>query len=501
MARRPFSNVFAGEGVQTGDGRIITPNALRTMGRPTGIRWMLKELGWGHQGAVDLPGAIESWERVPGPGERTDLVASGWIDDELPHGAELAAHLDSGAPMGVSVDLDDVTVEVVDTQVVPVDDVIEIRASAGRRRALARFDRYDLQLGSSPIRRHARPTAVTAAAGEGDVDGEIWWTFSMDEVLERIIDGRLRTATAVGIPAFDFAELTLGAAQAAAGTPDVEADSEEADDLDVAASARRFSSGLVPVDCAMAAEIRTVTAGGGPVAPPSSWFEVPEPDTLTPLTVTADGQVYGHVWASGACHSASTPGSCLLAPRSSEGLPWFHVGYVVTAEGRPLPTGTLTIGGGHADDRLGAVAAREQYDDVATAWADVRVTEGRFGGWACGAARPGLTDTQLRAIRGSVPSGDWRGVGGRSELIGVHQVNRPGYPVARLDPAGQPLAIVAAGALAAGEWTQESGPTVAAWTELADQVRRLRDEVTAPARARLRAAGTASARQRLRNVR
>lgn len=501
MARRPFSNVFVGEGVQTGDGRIIVPNALRTMGRPTGVRWMLKELGWGHQGAVDLPGAIESWERVDGPGDRTDLVASGWIDDELPHGAELAAHLDAGAPMGMSADLDDVTVEVVDTQVVPVDDTIEIRASGGRRRALARFDRYDFRLGSSPIRRHARSAAVTAAAGEGDVDGEIWWTFSMDEVLERIIDGRLRTATAVGIPAFDFAELTLGAAAAGAGTADVEAEADtEPDDLDVAASARSIPTGLVPVDCGIAAEIRTVTAGGGPVAPPSAWFEVPEPDQLTPLTVTADGQVYGHVWASGACHTASTPGSCLLAPRSSEGMPWFHVGYVVTAEGRTLPTGTLTIGGGHADDRLGAVAAREQYDDVATAWADVRVTEGRFGGWACGAARPGLTDTQLRAIRGSVPSGDWRGVGGRSELIGVHQVNRPGYPVARLDQAGQPLAIVAAGAMGAGAWTQAAAPS-AEIARLAAQVDQLRHELTAPARARLRAAGTATARERLRNAR
>lgn len=501
MARRPFSNVFAGEGVQTGDGRIITPNASRFMGRPTGVRWMIKELGWGHQGAVDLPGAIESWDRQPGPGERTDLVASGWIDDELPHGIELAAHLDSGAPMGVSIDLDDVTVEVVDTMVVPADGVVEIRASGQRRRALARFDHYDFRLGSSPVRRHARPSAaVTAAANEGDVDGEIWWSFSMDEILERIVDGRVRTATAVGIPAFDFAELTLGAATAGDTTP-VEADTEaDAEPADVAASAARFTSGLVPVDCSIASAIRTVTAAGGPVAPPADWFNVPEPDALTPLTVTDDGRVYGHVWASGACHSASTPGSCLLAPRSSDGMPWFHVGYVVTVEGRTIPTGTLTIGGGHADDHLGAVAAREQYDDVATAWADVRVTEGRFGGWACGAARPGLTDVQLRAIRGSVPSGDWRGVGGRSELIGVHQVNRPGYPVARLDRAGQPLAIVAAGTLPAG-FAPIDGPTLQAMHQLANELAQLRGELTAPARARLRAASTATARRRLRNAR
>ena len=71
----------------------------------------------------------------------------------------------------------------------------------------------------------------------------------MDEFLERIIDGRLRTATAVGIPAFDFAELTIGAATAAVAgdsSSDPEADADtEADAVDIAASARGLDTGLV----------------------------------------------------------------------------------------------------------------------------------------------------------------------------------------------------------------------------------------------------------------
>jgi hypothetical protein len=178
-------------------------------------------------------------------------------------------------------------------------------------------------------------------------------------------------------------------------------------------------------------------------------------------------------------------------------MPWFHTGYTVTAEGQRIATGVMTIGGGHADETLDAAPAREHYDNVATAWADVRVVEGRFGGWCCGAARPGLTSAQLRAIRGSVPSGDWRGVGGGSELIALHQVNHPGYPVARFDRHGRPLAIVAAATVTAGGAPPDDLGSVAI-RRLSEQVEQLQREVAAPARRALRAAGTVRARERLR---
>jgi hypothetical protein len=103
---------------------------------------------------------------------------------------------------------------------------------------------------------------------------------------------------------------------------------------------------------------------------------------------------------------------------------------------------------------------------------------------------------QLRAIRGSVPSGDWRGIGTGSELIAVHQVNHPGYPAARFDRNGRPRAIVAAGALTPAVLAARPDPAVA---RLAAQVDELQREVTAPARRRLREVGTARARERLRS--
>jgi hypothetical protein len=505
--RRTFTDrVFAQVGVQTGDGRLITPGA--PVFPPGDQPLRLASEDWGmHLGAVTA-GAITSW-RIDG----SNVLASGWVDDEIPGGAAAAQLVDSGVPMGVSVDLDDVVVEIVDTAFDEHGDPIDTdnRMAAGRR-ALARFDTYSFRLGASPLRAQLERT-VTAAAGDPDVeDGDIWWVFASDEILERLVSGRFRGATIVDMPAFSEARMGIDGAGASEDTGDATAD-EVAEPEAVAASsapAVPVTNGETPVDPIVVADLQSalVAAAGRSIdraltdrpldtAPPAAWFEIPEPDQHTPLHVGDDGQVYGHVW-SGGCHTASGPGQCLRAPRSSPGLPWFHTGYLVTREGDRIATGVLTIGGGHADETLEAIPAREHYDDVATAWADVRIVEGRFGGWACGATRPGLTPTQLRAIRGSVPSGDWRGVGGGSELIAVHQVNHPGYPTARFDRNGRPLAIVAAGALDRSTMSGAVAVMAPAVERLTAQVAELQRTVAAPARAALRAAGTARARERLR---
>jgi hypothetical protein len=496
MARRTFTDrVFAQVGVQTGDGRLITPTALRFPPGDQPLR--LASEDWGsHLGAVTA-GAITS-QRIEGD----NLLASGWVDDEIPGGAEAARLIDSGVPVGVSVDLDDVVVEIVDTTFDEHGDPIDGPAMAGRR-ALARFPSYSFRLGDSPLAAQLRQRTVTAAAGDPDVtDGDIWWVFSSDEILERLVSARSRGATMVDMPAFDRAQMgALDAAGAAEPVEEPEAAEVEAVPENVAASSAPVLTAERPVAAAVVADLRSsllASAGAGDVAPPAAWFEMPEPDQHTPLHVGDDGRVYGHVW-SGGCHTASQAGQCLRAPRSSPGLPWFHTGYLVTAEGDRIATGVLTIGGGHADENLEAIPAREHYDDVTTAWADVRIVEGRFGGWACGAARPGLTPTQLRTIRGSVPSGDWRGIGTGSELIAVHQVNHPGYPAARFDRNGRPRAIVAAGALTPGQVA--GSETATEFARLAEQLDELKRELVRPARRRLRGAGTERARARLRNGR
>lgn len=503
--RRTFTDqVFAQVGVQTGDGRLITEQALSFPAGAQPLRWAAEDWGM-HLGAVTLPGAITGW-RVDAP----NVLASGWLDDELPGGAEIGRMIGEGVPLGVSLDLDDVVVEIVDTLFDQHGEPLDDSGLAARRQGFARFAAYNFRLGSSPLRAHARPNAITAAAGDPDVeDGDIWFTFSIDEILERLVGGRSRGATIVDMPAFDLAQMGLDAAGAAPAADDAAADDTaevaEPEPEAVAASARpirvrpvHVPRGETPADPALVADLASTLLASSlaPSNPPAGWFTMPEPNQRTPLHVGDDGQVYGHVWQSSSCHTSSPAGGCVLAPTSSPGLPWFHTGYTVTAEGERLPTGVLTIGGGHADEALGIVPAREHYDDTATAWADVVITPGRFGGWACGAARPGLSANQLRAIRGSVPSGDWRGSGGGSELIAVHQVNHPGYPTARFDRGGRPLAIVAAGA-----WTPDTAAGVTTAHEfgrLAAEVQELTRQIAAPVRARLRAAGTARARQRLR---
>jgi hypothetical protein len=63
------------------------------------------------------------------------------------------------------------------------------------------------------------------------------------------------------------------------------------------------------------------------------------------------------------------------------------------------------------------------YGGIENAWADVRVTEGRFGPWISGRVRPGLSDDKLYAARCSHISGHWIG----DKLVAITSVNVPGF--------------------------------------------------------------------------
>ena len=129
-----------------------------------------------------------------------------------------------------------------------------------------------------------------------------------------------------------------------------------------------------------------------------------------------------------------------------------------TAEGDDVPVGQLTLAGGHAPLEATAAAAVKHYDDTASAAADIHAGEDAYGIWVAGALRPGTTPEQVRALRASAPSGDWRPIGGRLEMVAICQVNVPGFPVARARVAsGYVTALVAAGAQALAELR---GPTV-----------------------------------------
>ena len=182
-----------------------------------------------------------------------------------------------------------------------------------------------------------------------------------------------------------------------------------------------------------------------PMTPPTDWFENPKLTRATPLTVDPSGRVYGHIAAWNVNHiglpRATKP------PRSRSNYAYFHTGVVRTDNGTDVAVGQLTLAGGHAPLNADAVSAARHYDDTASAVADIHVGEDEYGIWCAGSLRPNLEEMQIRALRASAPSGDWRPINGSLELVAICQVNVPGFPTARaMIASGKIMALVAAGA-------------------------------------------------------
>jgi hypothetical protein len=198
-----------------------------------------------------------------------------------------------------------------------------------------------------------------------------------------------------------------------------------------------------------------LVASGAPLEPPRDWFETPEAPKPTPLTVTDDGRVFGHIADWRTCHTGY-PGQCVTAPRSASAYAYAHTGAVKTAEGVQLSVGRLTVGGGHASTRpgVGLTAALAHYDDASTTAAIGRFKDGKHGIWFSGAVVPEATPGQIAQLRRHPPSGDWRRIGGAQEMILAHSVNAPGFPVVSAGvERGEMTSLVAAGALQADdEW-------------------------------------------------
>lgn len=234
--------------------------------------------------------------------------------------------------------------------------------------------------------------------------------------------------------------------QAAATTED--GTGGDAEPAPVAASALPIVVNLIFEEGCLPCQDRAsepITASGGPVAPPAEWFADPQLDGPTPLTITDDGRVFGHLASFGVCHTG-VGNACVTAPKSSSDYAFFRTGVIRTADGEDVNVGQITLAGGHADLRLGARAAIAHYDDTQSAIADVAAGEDAHGIWLAGAVRPGVTAEQLRAFRASAVSGDWRPIRGRLELVAACSVNSPGFPIVRSRVAsGQTVALIASG--------------------------------------------------------
>ncbi|MCU1592408.1 MAG: putative actinophage protein [Frankiales bacterium] len=263
---------------------------------------------------------------------------------------------------------------------------------------------------------------------EEDEDG--WPT----DWLERLTAGTIGMATVCGFPAFANCFIEVVDTEALAASVGAPQDG---------------SAVTIPQQQGSSWRLVALTAAAAPVTPPRSWYDDPQLPELTPLTITDDGRVFGHMAAWGQEHRG-LPGAD--APRSPSGYAHFHLGATRCDDGTDVPTGVLTIGTGHAPTRgISAHAAAEHYDNTGSAWADVRVGEDAHGIWVAGSVRPDVDEVTLRRARGSALSGDWRrfAPGSPLELMAALSVNVPGFAIPRpalVASMGEPVALVAAGA-------------------------------------------------------
>jgi len=191
-------------------------------------------------------------------------------------------------------------------------------------------------------------------------------------------------------------------------------------------------------------DLRSMVAGGFPVKPPSDWFSDPGLKQLTPLTIDNTGKVYGHIAAWHTSHIGMAGG--IKPPKSRSNYAFFRTGALETDDGQFIDVGQITLAGGHAPLDVSVPQAVAHYDNTNTAVMDVAAGEDRHGIWVAGALRPEVTDAQMRAVRASSVSGDWRPINGHLELVAVCNVNCPGFPIPRARvAAGAPIAMVAAG--------------------------------------------------------
>ncbi len=371
------------EVIESGDGRKFKQGAISWRELPLPLMWQMKT-GQGHDGSV-VVGRIDHMERVG------DGIGNCYgVFDTSPHAKEVARLIRNGFIKGISADMD-------------------------------KFEATE--------EKDFGDTKESNGDGKPEIDKK---EVGKDKLV--IKKARIMGITIVPKPAFQECKIFLNE-ETNNNNPQQEEpvinDGIYVDDADEFDAMSLIACGMV--------------AGAIPINPPSDWFKKPALSGPTPLTVTDEGQVYGHIASWETDHIGLARGT--KPPRSRSQYAYFHTGVVRTMEGSDIPVGQLTLAGGHASLEASAAEAVKHYDDTASAVADVHAGEDQYGIYVAGALRPGATPDQIRALRASAPSGDWRPIRGSLELVAVCQVNVPGFPIARARVAsGAVMALVAAGA-------------------------------------------------------
>ena len=196
------------------------------------------------------------------------------------------------------------------------------------------------------------------------------------------------------------------------------------------------------------AEIEPIAAAAAPVdlfEPPRAWFDNPNLDGPTPLTITDDGRIYGHLALWDSCH-IGFEGICVNPPRDAAEYEEFHAhARVQTADGSMLPVGVVTVDGSHPDLSLSPGNAARQYDSTATVGGYVRAGDDNYGAWVSGALAPDLAPATVEKLRRLSLSGDWRPRDGKHVLIAALTVPVPGFSIKARVASGEQTAVLTLG--------------------------------------------------------
>lgn len=471
-------DALAVEGLDTGDGRYLTPGGGSTRTPPLS----LLALPYANHGGADAPaaevfGEITQFTRRPGPEVTSKRTGEPFPEGTFVWGADatidgthkFADMVRKGYLRGGSVDLSDLDAELID------DEAAAMSENPRRRAVLTRYEIAAATMVPVPAFADAYcdvvdtlPPALAASALPADMATTpvpMWRAAELDALdvfLARTPGGNVKSsardkAAAKGhtlpdksFPIENGTDLTNAIKRAGSAKDPVKARKF------IMSEAKRLKlTDKIPGNWNSDGTITggdSVAASAGPGSPPIEWFRDPELDGPTiPPVVGDDGRIYGHVaaWSSthiGYQHRRVNP------PRSQADYAYFHTGAarVVGDDGHlvTIPAGHIALDTGHAGMEADYLAATAHYDNTGSLVADVCAGEDAYGIWVAGAVCPGVNDLQLHKLRSCGLSGDWRRIGAGLEMVAAISVPTPGFPVPRARVAsGVPVSMVAAGSM------------------------------------------------------
>jgi hypothetical protein len=395
-----WSAILAPEGKLTSDGRAFAPGSItwpRLDDGPLALMAMTVTSEGGHVGA-ELCGQIQKIWRD----EVAGLIRASGVFDSGEYGTEIARLVDDRTLRGVSVDL-----------------------------AVQKWDR-------SPSTDWFNEDGEWAP--KPDADREQVSPLDLlygEDLISVVLAAEIGMTTVCPFPAFGEAQIAVGDSLVAAVQSEMCWTVTSDAGWFAKPSGAAVSASTVPGEdcgCDDAEPALTASAAGLVTdAPPASWFDNPDLDGPTPLTVDDEGRVSGHaaVWeinGSPACH-IGLPGRCVSPPHTNTDYAFFHLGEVLCEGGERVPCGQITLDTGHADRDLRSADATRHYDHTGTVAAHVVCGEDEHGIWVAGALQPDAPAEKVALLRGAKLSGDWRQIDGNLELVALLAVNVPGFPV------------------------------------------------------------------------